>query len=276
MVQTIARVISDFVKHSSENRLPGTREPFFLDPLIGFAAAADPIFTEYKTIIGEFHQTPQEVLTAAHGSDARAVTVISWVLPISPDIRASNRREKTFPSREWALTRQYGESFNEELRRHVVEWLTRAGYRAVAPQLAPGWKQYKVSPVGFASTWSERHVAYAAGLGTFSLNDGLITSMGIAHRLGSVVTDMIVTPTPRSAPDHRANCLWYRDGSCGACMRRCPVGAITEGGHDKKACFEYVYHAVTEAIGRPYRIEQTGCGLCQTGVPCETCIPEKC
>jgi len=39
--------------------------------------------------------------------------------------------------------------------------------------------------VGPASSWSERHAAYAAGLGTFSLNDALITPKGIAHRLGS-------------------------------------------------------------------------------------------
>lgn len=38
--------------------------------------------------------------------------------------------------------------------------------------------------IGIASRWSERHAAYAAGLGTFSLSDGFISSRGIAHRCG--------------------------------------------------------------------------------------------
>lgn len=266
MERMICDEIYRFVQESPDNRFPDNGEPYFDEPLVGFATADDPLFMDCKRIIGDFHQTPQEIL-------AGAATVISWVLPVTRATRVSNRREDQWPSREWSLTRNNGENFNSALRRHLVALLEGCGHRAMAPQLAPGWRQLDNPAVGIASTWSERHAAYAAGLGTFSLNDALITARGIAHRLGSVITDLVLPPTHRTAPDHRYNCLFYREGSCGLCIGRCPVGAINQGGHDKAKCRDYVYGAVPEAVGERYGVPSTGCGLCQTRVPCEGMVP---
>ena len=266
MDRMLRHEITTFVATSRDNRFAASDEPYFDAPLIGFAAAADPLFAAYKEIIGAFHRSPEELL-------AGAATVICWVLPIPRATRASNRTEEQWPSRQWALTRHHGENFNMALRRHLVAWLEARGQRAVAPQLAPEWRQLDDAVVGVASTWSERHAAYAAGLGTFSLNDGLITPRGIAHRLGSVITDLTLPATPRTAPDHRHNCLWFREGSCGRCISRCPVGAIGPAGHDKTICRAYVYGTVAAAVADHYGVTQTGCGLCQTRVPCEAQIP---
>lgn len=266
MLQAVRDVIRHYVAENPENRFADSGTPYFDEPLVGFAAADDPLFMEYKGIIGAFHRTPGEILAGAR-------TVISWVLPVTGATRESNRREAQFPSREWALTRNNGENFNSALRRHLVSWLEGRGHRAVAPQLSTAWRQLDDPVVGIASTWSERHAAYAAGLGTFSLNDALITPRGIAHRLGSVVTDLVLPPTPRTTPDLRHNCLYHREGSCGACIGRCPVGALSRQGHDKERCRAYVYGAVPEAVGKRYGVAQTGCGLCQTRVPCEHGVP---
>lgn len=137
------------------------------------------------------------------------------------------------------------------------------------------WRPVREPPVGLASTWSERHAAYAAGLGSFSLNDGLITQKGIAHRCGSVITDAFIPPTARLHGDHRANCLHFPRGDCGLCIPRCPAGAISPHGHDKEKCRAYVYEQLRESVGRTYGIMETGCGLCQTGVPCEARIPAR-
>jgi epoxyqueuosine reductase QueG len=59
-----------------------------------------------------------------------------------------------------------------------------------------------------------------------------------------------------------------------ACASRCPAGAITEKGHDKDKCFEYVYHVVMKSKKDEYRVSIAGCGLCQTKVPCEFEIPK--
>jgi epoxyqueuosine reductase len=273
MQDQICNEIRRFVGASPANRFAEGGEPYFDEPLIGFAAAADQLFDDYQRIIGEFHQTPGQVLQSACGPDARAATVISWVLPITRATRESNRPETVFPSAAWARTRNFGEQFNAALRRHLVSWLQERGHKAVAPQLAASWQEFSETPVGIASNWSERHAAYAAGLGTFSLNDALITPRGIAHRCGSVITDLALAPTPRPYPDHRHNCLYHREGSCGLCIGRCPVGALSHAGHDKTACSRYVYQTIVEAVAADYGVTATGCGLCQTRVPCEGQIP---
>jgi epoxyqueuosine reductase QueG len=149
------------------------------------------------------------------------------------------------------------------------------GYRAVSPSIKPFFK-IESNEKGPYSNWSERHIAFAAGHGTFSLNDGFITEKGIAHRCGSVVTDLELPASLRTAEEAYANCLYYYDGSCRACMERCPAGAVTERGHDKKICSAYL-----DSLGynprQGYEDSSSvwGCGFCQTKVPCEHGIPAK-
>lgn len=272
------RIIRDeivrFVCKSPENRLPNTDESYFEEPLIGFAAADDPLFSDYKKIIGEFYLTPAEIMKNTYGAGiGEAKSVICWILPIAAMIRASNRRQDTIPSREWAMARSYGERFNTLLRWHLTATLELWGIQAVAPLLSGLWRPVMDPRVGMASTWSERHAAYAAGLGTFSLNGGFITDKGIAHRCGSIIISEAITPTQRTCEDPWSNCLFLREGSCGLCIKRCPVGAISRQGHDKEKCQAYVYGELRKTAGEPYGIMETGCGLCQTKVPCESMVP---
>jgi epoxyqueuosine reductase QueG len=273
MENDVCTEISRFITDSPANLLPDRSGPYFSQPLVGYADLDDPLFTDYKTIIGDFHLTPRELFRATLGEEPPAGTVICWVLPVAPAVRQSNQWQSDLPSRQWAQTRTNGEALNSQLRRHLVAWLEGRGQRAVAPQLAALWREVPASPVGRASTWSERHAAYAAGLGTFSLNDGLITARGIAHRCGSIITDLVLPTSPRRVGGHAHNCLYHREGSCGACIGRCPVGAISWSGHDKERCGTYVYQTVPAAVGEAYGVTATGCGLCQTRVPCESGIP---
>jgi epoxyqueuosine reductase len=272
--QAIREAIRDFVLSSPDNRFPDSERPYFDAPLIGFAATDDPLFADYKRIIGAFHLTPGEVLQQAYGcGEEEAKTVICWVLPINEKTRKSNRPATEIPSRDWALTRAQGEHFNTLLRMQVTNLIYSIGAKVVAPLLTGLWRPIMDPRVGMASTWSERHAAYAAGLGTFSLNDGFISERGIAHRCGSVVTDLALPPSPKPYADPWHNCLYHRDGSCGLCVKRCPVGAISLDGHDKVKCQAYVYGELRQTAGQRYNIMETGCGLCQTAVPCEGKIP---
>jgi epoxyqueuosine reductase QueG len=265
--------IGRFLKGSPYNTHPGWEGPYFEEPLVGFASASDPIFTRYKEIIGEFHLTPAEFFEKTFSAALTKGTVICWILPISRHVRESNRVEAQYPSLEWARTRAHGETCNDKLREHLIAFLANLGHKAVAPMISRVWKQFPSTPVGIASNWSERHTAYAAGLGTFSLNDGLITGKGIAHRCGSVITDLLLTPSPVPVQSHTANCLFSRDGICGRCIGRCPAGAITKAGHHKEKCRQYVYERIPSEAGNRYDVEARGCGLCQTNVPCEDRIP---
>jgi len=140
--------------------------------------------------------------------------------------------------------------------------------------LVPNWTIVKSERFSYSSSWSERHAAHAAGLGTFGLCDGLITAKGKAMRTGSVVAKTSIEPTPRPYAHHRAYCLFFSDGSCGECIDRCPVRAITEAGHDKEKCRQHLARS-REYVREIYKFAGYGCGLCQVGVPCETGIPVK-
>jgi len=273
MKQQLKDLISSLVS-SGDGFADADGIPFFEAPLLGVARLGDPLFDDYRQIIGEFHLTPVELLEKSFpGRSFSRGSVIVWVLPIHQRTRHSNCREQQWPSRAWSRTRQFGEAFNVRVRQQVTNFLVDQGGVAVAPQLSEHWAEVMSPQVGAASRWSERHAAYAAGLGTFSLNDGLITEKGMAHRLGSVVTDLVLEPDPRPYPNHLSNCLYYRDRSCGVCIKRCPVGALSLDGHDKVKCREYVYDTVVLEVGSKYGVQTTGCGLCQTAVPCEGCIP---
>jgi epoxyqueuosine reductase QueG len=207
------------------------------------------------------------------------LSVISWILPAVEETRKSNRAETRIPSRLWSHTRWYGEKFNEKLRTHVAGLLTDMGYLAAAPMLQPYFKVY-TNEKGPYSNWSERHLAYAAGHGTFSLSDGLITERGIAIRCGNVVTSLVLPASPRTATSPYSNCLFYVGVNCRACIDRCPAGAITETGHDKIKCRQYLLdigYSVKAFLRDGYDNDKSvaGCGLCQTKVPCEFQNPTK-
>jgi epoxyqueuosine reductase len=281
LADALVASVRELAAGAESNRLPTTPDRIIFDePLVRFAAGDDPLFEQYKTIIGDIHLTPREVLEAAFpGAELpEQVSVVSWILPITQTTRESNRAETKGPSRLWSHTRWFGEMFNDDVRRHVVRLLTDAGYLATAPMISPYFKM-SGNEQGPFSNWSERHVAYAAGHGTFSLSDGFITERGIAHRCGSVVTTASLPASGRKATHHYGNCLYYADGSCGICIERCPAGAISENGHDKPRCQQYLhdlgYDPAKLKDGYDLNTSVSGCGLCQTKVPCEAANPVK-
>ena len=282
--RVIEQLIKNFVQTSELNRRVQLDHGIYWDePLIGFASGNDPLFFDYKTIIGSFHLTPREIIAAALREKGRSlllsemeqISVIAWILPAAEDIRKSNRKEEKFPSKLWTYARHFGEAFNQALRKHVVDYLEDLGYVAVAPLLLPSSRSFRDEKAGWVSSWSERHAAYACGLGTFSLNDGFITPKGMAIRVGSVVTLLKLTSSEKKYQYPKENCLVFRNEKCGKCIPRCPAGAITEKGHDKDKCQEYIDSETLDAKRKEYGIENPppACGLCQTGVPCEYQIP---
>ena len=282
--QVIEDVIREFVRTSTLNRLEAFGgASIFEEPLIGFADGDDPLFEQYKTVVHEKHFTPREVL-AKYGarnqetvpSSPGHVSVISFVLPIPKETCASNAKETKGPSLRWNHTRWKGHEFMQALSRHLISFISERGAIAVAPDLTDGYR-IMGKPQGFAATWSHRHAAYAAGLGTFSLSDAFITPKGAAMRCGSVVTDLHLVPSLRPYSHHLENCLFYTTGKCGLCIKRCPRGAISEQGHDQKRCHEILHidqQPWLEGVHGPGFIGQyASCFFCVTNVPCENRIP---
>lgn len=269
-------IIRDFMASGANNLGNGTDEPAWADPLVGFSNGADPVHEEIKSHIGPFYWTPLEIFMKTFPSldvNPEDLTVISWVLPQTAATKRDNRRETAYPSERWARSKAFGGQANEALHARLADALNGAGFGAVAPHRSKLWEMRFSEKYGLASTWSERHAAYASGLGTFGLCDGLITRAGKAMICGSVVARIAVPPTKRPYSDHREYCMFFSGGACRKCIERCPAGAISEGGHDKNRCLAYLHPATDRYIKENFGFEEYGCGLCQTGVPCESGIP---
>ena len=101
-------------------------------------------------------------------------------------------------STEWLHARIEGQIFLDKITDYIQSILEDEGFETICPT-ASG-KLRKITP--YISTWSERHTAYAAGLGTFGLSKGLITKKGMAGRFGSVITnaEFVADIRPYSEP----------------------------------------------------------------------------
>ena len=275
----IATAITNFVAQSPLNDMGlEVREKIFDTPLVGFSSCTDSLYDEYKSHIGSFYFTPLELFEKSFPDKkvtAEDLTVISWIIPSTAATRNEHGAQKRYPSERWARTRDLGEKFNNAIRIHVFEQLKEAGIAAVAPLLAPHWARYSEGPYAPCSNWSERHAAYAAGLGTFGLCDGLITPVGKAVRIGSVIAAIQIPPSTRPYDDHHAYCLHFTENICRKCIPRCPVKALSEEGHDKKACMQYTEYTMNKYIKKEYGFETYACGLCQCDVPCTDKIPTR-
>ena len=253
LLPTLEEKMADFTLNSEQNFLDKLNMMQIFDlPLVGVAGASDPLWDKMKeaTVVGPDHLTPNEWLSGAE-------SVISYFLPFTEDIRSSNRLEGP-PSKEWLYGRCEGEMFNNGLRRLIIDLVEVAGGEAVAPALD---KRFGVN--NHISNWSERHVAFIAGLGTFSLSHSLITCLGTAGRFGSVIVDLEFEQNTRLYQEVDEYCA-----KCGTCIERCPILAINEKGKDKECCSQYLYKMFE--LNKP----RYGCGKCQTAVPCEYGIPK--
>lgn len=233
----------------------------FGSPVFGISSADDSIYQTFrkKDVIGENFMLPEEWLPGAK-------SVLSFFLPFTERVRRSNRGNPEETSPEWLHARIEGQAFIDRYTERIRDYFEARGVKACVPaidsrlavskRILPPWN-HKV--VHIASNWSERHIAYASGLGTFCLTRGLISEKGVAGRYGSVIIDDFVEPDERPYEGVYDYCIM-----CGACIKRCPAGAISlKHGKNQLKCKLWM-----DKTGKKYD-PRYGCGKCQVGVPCE-------
>lgn len=250
----IVNAVSQFLRESPLNEVAELGGMKIFDaPLVAVASARDPLFERLKDddVAGAQHMSPREWLPEAQA-------VIVYFLPFSAAVREANRYDG-LPAVEWLYGRIEGEKCSVALRNFLLELVRAAGGQAMAPSL-----DERFAVASRRSNWSERHAAYVAGLGTFSLNRSLITERGAAGRIGSIITDMALAATERPYSAYDEYC-----SHCGACIHRCPAKAVDESGKDNEVCSEFLNETKRRFAPR------YGCGKCQTGVPCEDRAPGR-
>lgn len=239
----------------------------FDEPIFAFSSADDEYFKLLKntSVIGEHFLLPKDWLP-------QSKTVISFFLPFTETVRSSNGKDKLWPSEEWLHGRIEGQDFVKKISVFLVSQLEGAGYNSLIPTMDNRFWRTPTEPKNnslyvedsFTSNWSERHVAFISGLGTFGLSKGIITKKGMAGRLSSIVTELYLPPTKRQYSDIYEYC-----SMCGSCAINCPAYAISVvDGKDNIKCSNYL-----KVITEKYK-PRFGCGKCQVNVPCEWRIPK--
>lgn len=196
-----------------------------------------------------------------------AKSVISFFSPFARWITEENIGGN-WPSEAWLHGRIEGQASSNKMVSALADKIRYYGHEIVIPTLDPRMKifmKFAGYPESlYTSNWSERHIAFAAGLGTFGLSRGMITERGIAGRFMSIITTLALAPTPRPYTDLLEYCT-----KCGACVRACPSKAISvERLKDHDICDPYLFDIRQKE--EPYY----GCGKCQCGMPCTYGIPE--
>jgi len=273
--QDIIEIAAFFVESSQANYISkeiaisenviGMR--IFDAPILAFGDANDEYFKVLKDplAVGEHFILPKEWLP-------QTKTVISFFLPFNEVVRKGNSREGVWPSEEWLHGRIEGQILVNKLSKHLKSELIKEGFNSLAPSLDKRfWSKAESSnssshpEPSFTSNWSERHVAFVCGLGTFGLSKGLITEKGMSGRFGSIITELYIAPDKRKYEGIYEYC-----SMCEACVKNCPVNAITiKDGKDHFKCSRFIDKTLGKFKPR------YGCGKCQVNVPCEFEIPQK-
>lgn len=226
------------------------------EPLIAYAKANDEEFYRLKEVVGPSHGLPIDFLSNAE-------TVVAYFIPFHKEIVKSNIDGKE-SSKVWAKAYIETNKLILDLNVYIKNELEKLGYNSTIIPATHNFDEEKL-----ISDWSHRHVAYIAGLGTFGLNNMLITDKGCCGRVGSIVTDLKIEATKVK---NKENCLYKSNNICKKCVDRCVNNALKVDSFNRHRCYEMcLYNAdVHSEIGL-----SDVCGKCLVNIPCSTTNPLK-
>lgn len=262
--QRIAFEIQDFIKRSSDDANLQNGTAIWGVPLVGFADATHPYILALKKVISPSHSMPTDVVDDAS-------IILAYYVPFTKELAKTNSKNERLASPEWALAYEQTNAMFDSLNTHLIECLKSIGYKAAVSKETLTFDRKRL-----ISNWSHRHIAFAAGLGTFGLNNMLITRSGCCGRYFTIVTNLDVDP---DEPLKEELCLYKKNGSCGICVNNCPAEALRFEGYDRQKCYSLLREnaEIYTQFGNSYvddtnvNAEKEGsevCGKCVTASPC--------
>ncbi len=246
--EAIGNLVAEYVMNYQEEKgIP----KLWRTPLVGFADAYDPYIQNLKNIVSDRHKLPQDFME-------NPKVVITYFIPFTKELAGTNVNvEENKASEEWGSAYNITNKMIGELNEYLAAELVKMGYRA---HVTEGVTMYYDI---LKSNWSQRHLAYASGLGTFGINNLLITKEGCCGRYGSIVADIPVEPEYALKEE---NCLYKSKGLCKKCVENCFSGALTVDGFDRVKCKE-------ACSKNAERVDAEVCGKCATNIPCAFTAP---
>lgn len=227
------------------------------EPLVRAVSSDRKEILALKETVSPRHLSPLEILPDAKG-------IVCFFVPFDVKVSESNIGGR-YASAEWARAYILTNELIAEISDGIERFLNARGFRAGK---IPATHNFDAETL--LSDWSHRHVAAAAGLGTFGINNMLITDRGCCGRLGSVVTNCEFEYGDEGAMAER--CLFKRDGSCGACLKKCFTGAYADNGYDRHRCYAVCLENAAHHADIGYA---DVCGKCLVGLPCSAKDPSK-
>ena len=224
---------------------------FWKEPIIEIISAKNEKLKILRKAVSIEHFLPCDIL-----SDAKSI--ISFFIPFQENIVRSNIGG-TMASKEWVLafikTNDLIKTINDEIELLMLQNRYKIG-KITATQ--------NLDSKHLISNWSHRHIAYIAGIGTFGMNNMLITKNGCCGRFGSIIINYEFSEYKQNKIINE-KCLKKINGTCGKCQKNCIVDAYENNNFNRNKCYKQClkngeYHNSME--------NATVCGKCLVNLPC--------
>jgi epoxyqueuosine reductase QueG len=221
------------------------------EPIIEIISAHDKRLKLLKTAVSAEHLMAGDILP-----DAKSI--ISFFVPFRENIVKSNIKG-IMASEKWAIAYIKTNDLIKTINDKIEIVMSQNGYKAGK---IPATHNFDVAKL--TSNWSHRHIAYIAGMGTFGINNMLITKNGCCGRFGSIVINYEFNEY-KQINEIKEKCLHKINGTCGICQKKCIVNAYENSKYDRYKCYKQCLENAERHKKRGYA---DICGKCLVGLPC--------
>jgi epoxyqueuosine reductase QueG len=244
MYNKIFEVIKSEVVSQNINKL-------WKEPITEIISAKDEKLITLKETVSFEHLLPCDILPDAE-------SVICFFIPFHDNVIDSNLKGK-MASDEWVMAYINTNDLIKTINDKIEILMEQNGYKTGKIPATHNFDTEKL-----ISNWSHRHIAYIAGIGTFGINNMLITKHGCCGRLGSIIINYEFDEY-KKINEIKEKCLNKRNGSCGICQKKCIVNAYENTGFNRNKCYE---QCLENAKYHKKAGHADICGKCLVGLPC--------
>jgi epoxyqueuosine reductase QueG len=250
IIETIKSSVVEYDKNNKVNKL-------WKEPLVEFVSAGNINLLNLKKIVCSEHFMPHDILPDAE-------SIISYFLPFQEYIIKSNIKG-TMASTEWAVANIKTDNLIRLINENIEVLMRKSGHKAGKISVIHSFDTKKM-----VSTWSHMHIAHIAGMGTFGINNHLITKSGCCGRFGSILINLRFNEY-KKVDGIKEKCLHKLYGVCGVCRTNCVARCFEKDSFDREKCYE-------QCLKNREHHKKYGhadvCGKCQVNLPCSTSEPE--